>query len=112
MMNFDLAELTAAELRELMNTADVIRANKVAKGFKHVAETLKADPLVEWVSHEQVAQMTGMSARQSSNWQNANIADKCGLDAAGRSITKHYICEEDGSRLTIHKTYGGYRLHQ
>lgn len=110
MMNFDLAKMTAADLRELMNAANLMRATKVADGFKRVAKTLKEDAPDGWVSHAQVAQMTGMSARQSSNWQNARIARDCGLDPMPRMVTKHYICEEDGSRLTIHKTYEGYVL--
>ena len=109
-MNINLNELTAAQLRALMNEANTIRANKVANGFKRVAEVLREDPIEDWVSHAQVAMISGMSARQSSNWQNAKIAHDCGLDPMPRNITKHYVCEEDGSRLTIHKCYEGYVL--
>ena len=110
MMNFDLENMTAAELRALMNDANTIRANKVANGFKHIADAMRDGRVENWVSHGRVAQSSGMSARQSSNWQNAKIAYECGLDPMPRYVTKHYVCEEDGSRLTIHKCYEGYTL--
>ena len=73
MMNFNLAELTAAELRWLENNAGEARRNAVKAGFRKVADELRASNL-EGMDIHQIAAMTGMSVLQAANAENKEKA--------------------------------------
>lgn len=109
MMNFNLGELTAAELRWLENNVGEVRKNAVKAGFWQVATTLKQDNL-DGMDIHQIAALTGMSALQAANAENKEKAEEAGLNKSWKTITKHYICEEDGSRITMTKEIAYFSL--
>ena len=109
MMNFNLAELTAAELRWLENNAGEARRNAVKAGFQQVADKLRQGNL-EGMDIHQIAALTGMTALQAANIDNKEKATEAGLNKSWKTITKHYICEENGSRITMTKEIAYFSL--
>lgn len=109
MMNFDLTKLTAAELRWLENNVGEARKNAVKDGFRQVADDLRIGNL-EGMDIHQIAALTCMTARQAANADNKEKAAEAGLNKSWRTITKHYICEEDGSRITVSKQVAYFSL--
>lgn len=105
----DLKKMTAAELRWLESHVGQERKNAVKTGFRQVADELKVGNLDGMDAH-QVAALTGMTALQAANWQNKYKAMEAGLNKSWRTITKHYICEEDGSRITVSKEVAYFSL--
>ncbi len=109
MMNFDLTKMTAAELRWLESHAGEARKSAVEAGFRQVANELKVGNLDGMDTH-QVAALTGMTASQAANWHNKVKAVEAGLNKGWKTITKHYICEEDGSKITLTKETAYFSL--
>ena len=109
MMNFNLNELTAAELRWLESHVGEARKIAVTAGFREVADELRQGNL-EGMDIHQIAAMTGMSALQAANAENKAKAAEAGLNKSWKPITKHYICEEDGSRITVTKEVAYFTL--
>lgn len=109
MMNINLTELTAAELRWLENNVGEARKNAVKAGFQQVANELRIGNL-EGMDIYQIAALTGMTALQAANVDNREKARDAGLNKSWKTITKHYICEEDGSRITVTKEIAYFSL--
>lgn len=108
-MMIDLTKLTAAELRWLEDHAGEARKNAVKAGFQKVADELRQGNL-EGMDIHQIAALTGMTALQAANAENKEKAAEAGLNKSWKTITKHYICEEDGSRITVTKEIAYFSL--
>lgn len=108
-MMMDLTKLTARELRDIENNIGTIRKNAVKAGFRHVADELRSGPMKEMDIY-QIAAVTGMSALQAANEKNVDKAIEAGLNKSWKTVTKHYVCEEDGSRITVSKEVACFKL--